>query len=247
MSLNTIVADKKLMLGEPEAPVSFRGASKYVLIEFGVQKLDNGFADYSDTRDFNTSTPSAAHKALAVKCGRLLQLEELRGLRQALCNYCEQLEPPATGFTVTRNSTSCCLSEVEKMLKEIAGTEDDEEPPASKEQALRDVLEGLSGRMSVLDDGWLLAKTSAADATTRRTKLVNACKKAITSSRGSIIGAFLEQKHDAAFDIGLDNLTLQTLRIAYIMHMSEEIDKPLPTMTTTSHCCESPEVAKRQG
>ena len=237
--MTTITAGKKSTLGEPEAAVSFQGASKYVLIDSDIQKLDNGFADYSDMADFTTSSPSTAHKALAVKCGRLLQLAELRGLRQALRNYCDQLEPPSTGFTVTGNSTSCCLSEIAKILDIIAEPDDDEETPASKEQALRDVLEGLSGRMPVLDDGWLLAKTSAADATARRTKLINARKKANTASRKSIIAALLKQGHDAAFDVGLDNSTLTTICMAYVMHMSEEIDKPLPTTTTTSHCCGS--------
>ena len=53
MSLTTITAGKKLTLGEPEAPVSFQGASKYVLIDYDIQKLDNGFADYSEMADLN--------------------------------------------------------------------------------------------------------------------------------------------------------------------------------------------------
>ena len=48
MSLATITANKKLTLGVPEAQVSFQGASKYVLIVSDIQKLDNGFANYSD-------------------------------------------------------------------------------------------------------------------------------------------------------------------------------------------------------
>ena len=247
MSLNPIVANKQLKLGDPEAAVSFRGASTYILIESDIQKLDNGFADYSEMRFLDTSAPSPAHKALAIKCGRLLHHMELRGLRQALLVYCDQLSPPPTGFKITGNNTSCCLSEIAKILEMIAAPDEEEDAPASKEQTLRDVLDGLSGRMPVLDDGWHMAKTYAAEATARRTKLIQGRKKAASASRGSIIGALLKQNHDAAFDVGLGNLTLQTIRMAYILHLSEEIDKPLPVETTTSHCCESPGCNKASG
>ena len=117
--------------------MSFERASKYVLINFDIQKLENGFADYSDMKDFDTSAPSTAHKALAVKCGRLLKLAELRGLHQALRNYCDQLSSPITGFIVTGNSTSCCLSEVAKILELLEDPDEEEGAPASKKQASR--------------------------------------------------------------------------------------------------------------
>lgn len=149
MSLSTIVADKTLTLGDPEAAVSFRGALKYVLIESDMQKLDNRFVDYSDMKDFGNSAPSPAHKALVVKCGRLLLHFELRGLRQALRDYCDQLSPPVTGFKISGNSTCSCLAEIAKALEELAHRENEEDDPATKEQSLRDVLSGLSGRMPV--------------------------------------------------------------------------------------------------
>ena len=161
MSLATITANKTLTLGVPEAPVSFLGASKYVLIDSDIQKLDNGFADYSEMADSNTSSLSREHKGLAVKAGRKVQHLELRGLRQALRNYCGQLEPPPTGFTVDGNSTSSCVSEIVKILDIIVESDGDDDTPASKAQALRDVFDGLSGSMPVLNDGWLLAKSPA--------------------------------------------------------------------------------------
>ena len=100
--------------------------------------------------------------------------------------------------------------------------------------------------MPVLDDGWHMAKPSAAEATARRTKLIRARKKASSASRGSIISALLKQGHDAAFDVGLDNSTLMTIRMAYVMQMSEEIDRPLlqqpQRLTIASH----PDVTKRR-
>ena len=194
MSLNTIVANKQFTLGDPEAAVSFRGASKYVLIESDIQKLDNGFADYSEMKDYDNSAPTPAQTAFVVECGRLLLHLELRGLRQVLCDYCDGLSPPATGFKVSGNSTCACLSKIAKALEELTDSDEEEDDLATKEQSLRDVLDGLSGRMRVLDDGWLMAQTSAAEATTRKTKLIKAGKKPASSSRGSIIAALLKSR-----------------------------------------------------
>ena len=120
MSILKITEAGKCKLGTPLTFVSFarRQTATKITLEH-VPQLISGFADFGDLASWSEGDLSPAQAALVLKLTARAPFNEIKGLRNALRNFCGRLEPVLEAQILPQNSTPFCLLEIVLMLQRL--------------------------------------------------------------------------------------------------------------------------------